>query len=325
MGLRKHKNGIWYIDLLFHGKRYTQSTGTTHKKLAQDIHDAKKTELIRTGAFPKRIAESKTFFELCKNYESKIPERSKNVIKSNLNVLMDFFGDRPLSDIGPAEVDRFKDDLKARGKSIARINHLVSTLKRMFQIATVQWEWFPVNPLAKVELEKGANKRIRLLTSDEEARLIEGSPIWLRELIRFDLLSGFRLSECLSIRIKDIDLKSKRLTCWEVKGGGSRTIPIGLDLERFLLDRLRVVDISGLLFPYKSWKVERAVKMVCAKVGIEDFRFHDLRHLVTTRLLKAGASDRQVMRFMGWRSPAMLSRYGHLQVDDVRDVADLLK
>jgi len=54
-------------------------------------------------------------------------------------------------------------------------------------------------------------------------------------------------------------------------------------------------------------------------------RIHDLRHGVATRLLRAGAHDRKIMRMMGWKTVQMIRRYGHLVDEDTADLAALLE
>lgn len=48
----------------------------------------------------------------------------------------------------------------------------------------------PYLPISKVPKEKENNERDRWLTDDEEKRLLENSPQWLRDIIVFDLHTG---------------------------------------------------------------------------------------------------------------------------------------
>lgn len=325
MSVYKESNGFYYYDFQLDGVRYCKSTRSKNKRLAMEIEANVRDEVLRRGYMPKRFGENKRFFELCSKFEGEIPEKSYKVILSNLNVLKNYFGDRLVSEVNsPNPVSTFKDDLRKKGLSVARINHLLATLKRMMSLAVEQWEWLPENRIKGVALLPGANKRIRILSEEEEELLLPACPRWLCELIQFDLLSGFRLSECLSLMIKDVDFQRKLVTCWECKGGSSRTIPLGWDLDLFLQEKTKIVKISGKLFPYSSGQVEWNLRKVCDQIGMKDFHFHDLRHTVATRLIKKGASPFEVMRFMGWKSLAMVERYTHLVVEDTRKTADLL-
>jgi len=51
--------------------------------------------------------------------------------------------------------------------------------------------------------------------------------------------------------------------------------------------------------------------------GINDFKFHDLRHEATSRLVEAGLSDQEVMSITGHNSAQMLRRYTHLRGADL--------
>ncbi len=50
------------------------------------------------------------------------------------------------------------------------------------------------------------NERDRWLTDDEEKRLLENSPEWLREIISFALNTGLRQGELLSLEWSRVNL-----------------------------------------------------------------------------------------------------------------------
>lgn len=49
-----------------------------------------------------------------------------------------------------------------------------------------------------------------------------------------------------------------------------------------------------------------------ARAGIEDFRFHDLRHTCASYLAAQGASLLEIADVLGHRTMAMVKRYSHL-------------
>ena len=55
----------------------------------------------------------------------------------------------------------------------------------------------------------------------------------------------------------------------------------------------------------------------CRKVGIEDLRFHDLRHEATSRLFEKGLNPIEVATITGHKDTKMLMRYTHLRAEDL--------
>jgi integrase len=53
------------------------------------------------------------------------------------------------------------------------------------------------------------------------------------------------------------------------------------------------------------------------RAGINDLRFHDLRHEAVTRLFERGLSIAEVAAISGHKELRMLSRYTHLRAADV--------
>ena len=51
------------------------------------------------------------------------------------------------------------------------------------------------------------------------------------------------------------------------------------------------------------------------KTGLNDFRFHDLRHTFASRLVQKGVPIYEVMHLKGYKSLVMVQRYAHLVPD----------
>jgi len=58
------------------------------------------------------------------------------------------------------------------------------------------------------------------------------------------------------------------------------------------------------------------------RAGLEDLRFHDLRHEAVSRFVEAGLADQQVAAISGHKSMQMLKRYTHLRGEDLVGALD---
>ena len=57
--------------------------------------------------------------------------------------------------------------------------------------------------------------------------------------------------------------------------------------------------------------------MSIARAGLEDFRWHDLRHTWATWLRQLGTPTYELQRMGGWKTAAMVERYAHLAPDNL--------
>ncbi len=57
------------------------------------------------------------------------------------------------------------------------------------------------------------------------------------------------------------------------------------------------------------------------RAGIEDFRFHDLRHTWASWHVQSGTSLPELMELGGWKSYEMVLRYAHLAPEKLSFVA----
>ena len=61
-------------------------------------------------------------------------------------------------------------------------------------------------------------------------------------------------------------------------------------------------------------KFHQAYARDCKPAGIEDLRFHDLRHEATSRFFEKGLREMQVAAITGHKTLQMLKRYTHLKI-----------
>jgi integrase len=66
-------------------------------------------------------------------------------------------------------------------------------------------------------------------------------------------------------------------------------------------------------------------KSVTKKAGVEDFRFHDLRHTAATRMAEAGVDIRMIAELLGHSTIQMTMRYAHATDDAKRRAAEALE
>jgi integrase len=68
----------------------------------------------------------------------------------------------------------------------------------------------------------------------------------------------------------------------------------------------------------------RAFKSAKKNAGIENFRFHDLRHTFATRLVQSGVDIYAVQKLGRWKTTSMVARYGHFNTESLRSKIEVL-
>ena len=79
----------------------------------------------------------------------------------------------------------------------------------------------------------------------------------------------------------------------------------------------RVFTFPGRNRPLNT--IRHSFKRACLEAGIEDFRFHDLRHTFNTNMRKAGVPESVIMKMTDHRSREMFDRYNTVDKEDAQD------
>jgi integrase len=332
MGLYK-RGRVWWMSFICKGKHYRKPCETEDRKLAQRICDKVKGEVAEGRWFEKLPGEDKTFREMMEKYlEEHVPKlRSQRSFRGYAENLISHLGVYTLTEITPKVVNEYKEKRRRDGLKPASINRELATMKKAFNLAIREWEWVKDNPVSMVSMEEENNKRDRWLTPEEEVGLLDVCPAWLKELVTFALNTGMRLGEILSLEWKDVDLFRKTVTVSKSKNKEPRTIPINETVFEMLKNKAKVKSIkTNLLFytdahtRFNITTVDHAFQKALKKAGIENFRFHDLRHTFATRLIQSGKDLYKVQRLLGHKSPAMTQRYAHHYPESLRDAVEVL-
>jgi integrase len=181
------------------------------------------------------------------------------------------------------------------------------------------WGYLADNParfIAKVREPQG---RVKWLTPEQRARLLAHANPRLRVYILAARYTGARRGNLVALRVKDVDRERNLITFPMTKNGAGHRVPLLPELKRALLGAGISSDPDAPLLPPMTLDaVSRAFKRLVQRLGLGDYRFHDLRHDCASSLAMGGANQAVIMAMLGHRDPRMSARYTHLADDTVR-------
>lgn len=313
-------NGIVYgISYSHRGRRYQRIVGPSIA-IARKALDAVRGEIAQ-GKFrlesTKRIPRFSTFAEQYLEDYSKPNKRSWERDQWAIKKAVGFMGAKRLDEVTAWDVERYRASRQDGGVSVATANRDVALLKHMLSTA-VRWGILASNVAEDVKLGKEQEHAFRVLTVDEERRLLAECADHLKPLVTFAVHTGLRRTELFSLEWRDVDLVRHLVTVRRSKGGKVRHVPIS-SVARDSVDALP--HRQGIVFRYNGGaikRVDRAFNAAIRRSGIPPLRFHDLRHTYITRKVLEGVPLSMVQRLAGHATILTTQRYEHITLDDLR-------
>jgi len=319
---------VWYLDFTYRGRRIRKAVGKDKKTAELALKDIE-VRIAREEHLGIHENKRVLFEEFAEEYleyskANKAPGSFRRDITNVRNLLVDFRG-KLLSEITTEQIEKYK--VKRRKLvSPASVNRELSCLSHMFTLA-IRWGIVSKNPMKGVKKFKEPPERLRFLTQDEINRLLTTCSPHLRPIIITALNTGMRKSEILKLRWEQVNLSQRTITLRKTKNNELRVIPI----NEFLYETLRKLPSLGKsewVFPNENDKpfgdIKTAFKAALRRAGIEDFRFHDLRHTFASHLVMNGAHLRTVQQLLGHKDIKMTMRYSHLSKDFVQEAVENL-
>jgi integrase len=223
--------------------------------------------------------------------------------------------------ITPLQVAKYRDErltLVSSGTVIRELSYFSSIINH----ARREWGINIDNPIPLVKKPANPKGRSRILTHEELSRFYEAlkprvknANHWILPLVQFALETAMRRGEILGLQWSDIDLNRQTAHILLTKNGDSRTVPLSISAINILKRLPRAID--GTVFPVNGTTLSAAIERARVKAGLEDFHFHDLRHMAITRLAEKLPNLIELSAVTGHRSLAMLKRYYHPRAEDI--------
>ncbi|EDX5003677.1 site-specific integrase [Salmonella enterica] len=334
------------------GRRIKESLGTSDKRLATELHDKRKVELWRVdrlGDFPDvmfddacmRWLEEKAEKKSLKDDRSRMAfwlahfegVRLKDVTEQKIYSAVNKMSNRKQLEIWkikaavaqkngePAPVYSAKPVTTS-----TKAKHL-ALMKAILRAAERDWKWLEKAPVIKIPSVR--NKRVRWLEKEEAKRLIDECPEPLKSVVKFALATGLRKSNIMNLEWQQIDMQ--RRVAWVNPEDSKSNRAIGVALNdtacKVLRDQIgkhhkwvfvhttAAKRADGTSTPaVRKMRIDSKTSWLsaCRRAGIEDFRFHDLRHTWASWLIQSGVPLSVLQEMGGWESIEMVRRYAHL-------------
>lgn len=326
-GPRKVKRVAWGYTLQRDGKRIRKFSSEWTEEDAEKALAA-----ARLGLSAQKTTErsSMAFGEAVEKYlAEKVAEGKRSVVNDRAalaRMTVAFGAETPLAEITGARIADYKAARltttvrragQTRPVTTATVNRELSMLRHLLRLAVEEWEGLDARP--RIRLLKEPEGRLRWLDPDEEARLIAAcraskASAYLPDMVTVALETGLRKGELLGLTWQRIDLSRGVIRLELTKSGKRREVP----MRQVVYNILAALPgpREGRVWP--SENITTAWTHAVERAGLEDVRFHDMRHHFASWFVMRGGSLQALKEILGHRDIKMTLRYAHLAPDHLR-------
>ena len=322
-----HKRGsVWWIDFVApNGARIRRTTETRIKREAEKLHDELKTELWRVqmlGDRPRRIWEDAAARWLDEQSHKASLESDKGILR---------WLDRHLAGVELTNIDRkciarITKAKKRGGRTNATVNRMLALLRAILRRCANDWECLDRAPAIRMRNEP--TRRIRFLTREQAAVLLQELPGHLRAMATFTLATGLRRANVTGLTWEQVDLERKLAWLHPGQAKSRKGIAVPLNETAIAVLQDQIGQHPKRVFTYCARPIfqvsTKAWYDALARAGIENFRWHDLRHTWASWHAQNGTPLVALQEMGGWKTEKMVHRYAHLAVEHLAVYANAL-
>jgi len=331
---RRQNSPYWWYRFKISGERVSKSTGILNtpenRELAEAYHDQRKAEFREKL---KRVENGKLWQHAVIEFSSKTrnkKDRDGDIQK--LRFLTGKFHDEPLSKfddkfIKHAIESKVKFDEEgeplAHNPTANRYLALISSVLHKAKSAGF------IDQVPAIEKFGESKRRVRWITEIEADRLImelSKNAEHLAAMANFTLATGLRAKNVRLLTWSQIDMQRKVAWVYADQAKGNDDIAIPLNADALSVLRGQIGKHKKFVFVYEGEPVDKcstkAWKKAKERAGIDDFRWHDLRHTWASWHVQAGTSLQRLMELGAWKSYDMVLRYAHLCAKHLQDDAE---
>ncbi|KHO55558.1 MAG: integrase/recombinase XerD [archaeon GW2011_AR19] len=256
--------------------------------------------------------------------ELKISKNSKYTIRNYLRAnieLLDFCKK------SPEEITN--EDIK---KILAeKISERESSSVILF-LAAIRYAYLSIlnkDPTAGIKRPKKENRIALVLTKGEIKKFMESFQNKKSKLmVSFIYSCGFRVSEIINLKVRDLDFNEKIGYVRQAKGKKDRLF----NIPSFLLEELKKQYekqkqknqeylFSGPKGKLSDRNIQKIVRIAAKRAGIEKpVHTHTLRHSFATHLLEDGVDIRKIQLLLGHSDLSTTQIYSHVSTEELKKI-----
>jgi integrase len=335
MAVFKIKNSPYYhFDFQIDGHRFYGSTKQRTRREAEAIERVEREKAKRHVAQLRAAATSLRLDDVAGRYWSEVGQHHSGArnTERQIGYLIEFFGkDTLITNIADADVAKLvawrRGHRNANGALLSAftVNDCPEQLKKIFTRAKMWGVVFDREPQWRRHFLPEPEERVRELVGDEGERLMAAARDDYAPFFQFASLSGFRLHECL-LRWSEVDWGARQI---RKRGKGNQliSIPITMTIRELLWPlqghhpefvftyvAARTSDsrIEGERYPLTYDGVRAQWSRLRKRAGVSDFRFHDFRHDVGSKILRATGNLKLAQKALNHRNIKSTLRYAHV-------------
>ena len=316
---RRKDSRYWWIKIEVNGRRIQRSAGTDSKTKAQEYHDKIKAELWNQS----KLKEKPNYIwqeAAIKWLQESSHKKSIADDKMHLRILDDYLRDKTLQSVSRQEIEVIIESRRKGGVTNATINRTLALLRSILRKAMLEWEW--LDKIPHIKLLPEPKKRVRWLTKEEAEQLLAELPPHLKAMAEFSLETGLRQANVTGLTWDQVDINRQCAWIHADQAKAQRAIPVPLSQNAIRIIEEQRGKHVNYVFTYLGNRViqtsTKAWYKALSRAGIEDFRWHDLRHTWASWMVQKGVPLHALQELGGWQSSDMVAKYAHLSSEHLK-------
>ena len=332
--------GNWFLKYYRNGVAVRESSGTDNKRKAEKILQQRLGEIANNTYIEpvdRKVTVDDLYSALLDDYRNngmaslegaeqrwQRPAKDSEEAPAPGRLKQHFSGIRAVA-VTTEMLNRYVAWCRGNELSNATINRDLAALRRAFYIAhrAGKVQRVPCFPhLKEAAPRTGFVEEAQYHKLSNNAR-----ELWLRSLLATAYTLGFRKSELLNLRVRQVDLLNRtiRLNAGETKSGEGRLVKLTTDVALLLQACISGKKGDDFVFTRADGKPildfrERWATLTAA-AGCRGLLFHDLRRSGVRNMVRRGIPEVVAMRISGHKTRAVFDRYNIVSEADLDDAA----
>lgn len=303
----------WWIDFTTpSGERIRCTARTDNRTQAKELHDKLIAEAWRVGKLGDK--PQRTWDEAALRWLHETEHKASHLQDvKQVAWLQQFFRGRYLSEITRDFIAEIAE-IKRKESTGSTANRYLAMIRAILRRAALEWEWIDKPP--RIRLYPEPKRRVRWLTPEQARKLLAELPEHLADMVRFSLATGLRQRNVSRLEWSQVDIGRRAAWIHADQAKARKAIAVPLNVTAVEVLKRQAGKHPQYVFTFHKRPIgqvhTKAWTKALKRAGIEDFRWHDLRHTWASWLTQNGVPLNALQEMGAWQSAEMVRRYAHL-------------